>query len=88
MKQNIYEVLRWLNEQGKDNTEWGFVENVDTMPHFGTPFNHHINGRALYYLWWVNEDDSTSTLANSSPDYVLACDYKDFYYYIWLLDEK
>lgn len=88
MKQNIYEVLRWLNEQGKDNTEWGFVEDVSTMPHFGTRFNHHINGRALYYLWYLFDSDSTSVIVNSPPDYFLATDDPDYYYYIWLLDEK
>lgn len=88
MKQNIYEVLQWLNEQGKDNTEWGFVENVDTKPQFGSWINHHIKGRALYYQWYQFDRESNSILVNSSPDYFLATDDPDFYYYIWLLDEK
>lgn len=88
MKQNIYEVLRWLNEQGKDNAVWGFVEDVSTTPHFGTRFNHHINGRALYYLLWMFGDDSKSFLLDSSPDYCLATDVPGYLFYIWLLDEK
>lgn len=84
MKQNIIELLKFITEQGYDNSQWGICDfEVETDSYFGTLYN--INTENFIYVYWKMDDDLASDfLNNNSPDHFLCFESTaDEYLYIF-----
>lgn len=84
MKQNIIELLKFITEQGYDNTQWGICDfEVDTDSYFGTLYNFIIEN--FIYVYWKTDDESAAKfLCNNDPDLFLSLEWEaDEYLYIF-----
>ena len=83
MKENIFQLLNKINEEGLDNSQWGVTEDIfSTKGHFGTREDIDLEGKWLYVhanedSWeWVSfaealSPDNELQLMDSCSDFVL-----------------
>lgn len=84
MKQNIIELLKFITQEGYDNTKWGICDfEVETKIYFKTYFNHTVEN-FIYVYWETYERTAEHFLCNNDPDYFLSLESTaDEYLYIF-----
>ena len=71
MKQNIIELLKFITEQGYDNSQWGICDfEVETDCYFNTLSKKKIANFIFVYCKSCDES-AANFLKNNSPDYIL-----------------